>query len=361
MAGARSLRREVSVEHPVFRLFRSMPGDHVREEFLAHVTATGEPESFPGIHPGPLDKAEPFRKLATFAIERQKRPGRDMAYCPMCHQPNKYIEGSFVYLTRLEAVAAIGHECASKENRVAAEKDYRARRDQRAEEDHLLVDLPLVARKLEVLRRVRPSAVEALRVFRLLRKDAPDAVRQLRNVKSKGARLTVAETIDAELAEIGPSGFKGTSGKQTRDVVFGVLAGTMAVNNDYNPVAELDRIERVLKVYPACTSEEEALEEICRWSDRERRWASTSLRRADVEYRKFQSRMVDYCSFFSAENIARIDAWTSHPEHPAGFRIRRTEKAGSVAVSITSYGDRFKAVISSVMEAHGIEWPVANQ
>ena len=183
MAGARSLRREVSVENPVFRLFRSMPGDHVCEEFLAHVATTGEPESFPGIHPGPLDKAEPFRKLATFAIERQKRSGRDMAYCPMCHQPNKYIEGSFVYLTRLEAVAAIGHECASKENRVAAEKDYRARRDQRAEEDHLLVDLPLVARKLEVLRRVRPAAVEALRVFspspeRCSRRGPPTSGRQ---------------------------------------------------------------------------------------------------------------------------------------------------------------------------------------
>ena len=246
MANARPLRCEIAVEHPRFQLFKDMPGDYLAEEFLAHISTTGVPESFRGIHPGPLDKTEPFRKLATFSIDRLKRPDGDMAYCPMCHQPNKYLEGAFVYLTEMKAVAAIGHECAAKENRAAADKEYRARRDQRAEEDYLLANLPHVAHKMNAIRAVRPAAAEALRVFRLLRKDAPDAVRQLRAIKQKGARLTVAETIDAKLADIGPSGFKGSSGKQTRDVVFGSLAGTTAVINDFNPVAELNRIEAVL-------------------------------------------------------------------------------------------------------------------
>lgn len=361
MANARPLRREIAVEHPLFRLFKDMPGDYLAEEFLAHIRTTGAPESFPGIHPGPLAKTEPFRKLAAFSIDRMKRPDGDMAYCPMCYQPNKYLEGALVYLTDLKAIAAIGHECAAKENRAAADKDYRARRDQRAEEDYLLANLPHVARKLASISEVRPAAVEALRVFRLLRKDAPDAVRQLRAIKQKGARLTVAETIDAKLAEIGPSGFKGSSGKQTRDAVFGVLAGTTAVINDFNPVSELNRIETVLRAFPECRSEDEALEAICRMLDAERKWATTRLRQTDSDFRKFQARMADFCAFFATANIARIDAWTQHPEHPSRFRIQRAEQRGSVILSISSYEDRFRAIIAPVIESYRAEeWPFAD-
>lgn len=358
MAKARPLRREIAVEHPRFQLFKDMPGDYLAEEFLAHISTTGVPESFRGIHPGLLDKTEPFRKLAAFSIDRMKRPDGDMAYCPMCHQPNKYLEGAFVYLTNLKAVAAIGHECAARENRAAADKDYRARRDQRTEEDYLLGNLPHVGLKMNVIVAVRPAAAEALRVFRLFRKDAPDAVRQLRAIKQKGARLTVTETIDAKLAEIGPSGFKGSSGKQTRDVVFGSLAGTTAVINDFNPVAELNRIEAVLKVFPPCGSEEDALEAICRMPGAERKWATTRLRQTDIDFRKFQARMADFCAFFTAENIARIDAWTQHPEHPSRFRIKRAEQQGSVILSISSYEDRFRAVIAPVVASYQSgEWP----
>lgn len=360
MVDARPLRREIAVNPPLFRLFKNMPGDHLAEEFIAHIHTTGAPESFPGIHPGPLAKTEPFRKLAAFSIERMKRPDDDMAYCPMYHQPNKYLEGALVYLTDLKAIAAIGHECAAKENRAAADKDYRARRDQRAEEDYLLANLPHVARKLASISEVRPAAAEALRVFRLLRKDAPDAVRQLRAIKQKGARLTVAETIDAKLAEIGPSGFNGSSGKQTRDAVFGVLAGTTAVISDFNPVSELNRIETVLRAVPECRSEDEALEAICRMPDPERKWATTRLRQTDSDFRNFQARMADFCAFFATANIARIDAWTQHPEHPARFPIKRGEQRGSVILSISSYEDRFRTVIATVIESYQAEWPFAD-
>jgi hypothetical protein len=360
MANARPLRREIAVEHPLFRQFKDMPGDYLAEEFLAHIRATGAPEVFPGIHPGPLDRAEPFRKLAEFSIARMKRPDGDMAYCPMCHQPNKYLEGAFVYLTELKAVAAIGHECAAKENRTAAEKDYRARRDQRTEEDYLLANLPHVVRKMDAIRAVRPAAAEALRVFRLLRKDAPNAVRLLRAIKQAGARLTIAETIDATIAEIGPSGFKGSSGKQTRDAVFGVLAGTTAVINDYNPMAELSRIEAILKAFTECGSEYDALEAICRMPDAERKWATSRLRQTDGDFRKFQARMADFCAFFTAENISRIDAWTQHPEHPARFRIKRAEQQGAMILSISSYEDRFRVVIAPVIESYRAEWPFAD-
>ncbi len=357
MANARSIPHDQAAKHPVFRLFKEMPGQYLIDEFLTHIRTTAEPESFAGIHPGPLDKAEPFRKLAPFSVDRRKRTNGDMAYCPMCHQPNKFLEGAFVYLPRLQAVAAIGHECAAKETRAAAERDYRARRDRQFEEDYLLANLPHVPVKLAAITQVRPAAAEALRVFRSLRKDAPAALRQLRSAKQQGARLIVAETIADNIIAIGPSGFKGSKGRQTRDTMFGLLAGTTAVINDYNPVAELYRIEQVLKLYAAYPTEEAALDAVCGMTDAERQWATTRLRQTDDAFRKFQNRIEDFCAFFSAENIARISAWTGHPEHPAPFRITRTAKPGAVIVTIRSADDRFYMAIAPVIEAHRADWP----
>lgn len=357
MANAQPIQQNQTAEHPILRLFKDMPGQYLIDEFLAHVRSTAEPESFAGIHPGPLDKTEPFRKLAPFSVDRRKRADGQMAYCPMCHQPNKFLEGAFVYLPRLQAVAAIGHECAAKETRDAAERDYRARRDRQIEEDYLLANLPRVPAKLAAIEQVRPAAAEALRVFRLLRKDAPTALRQLRAVKQQGARLIVAETIDDNIVAIGPAGFKGSSGKQTRDIAFGILSGTTAVINDYNPIAELDRIKQVLQLYAGHPTEDAALNVICSMTDAERQWATTRLRQTDDAFRKFQSRIADFCAFFSPENIGRIGAWTSHSEHPAPFRITRTEKSGAVIVTIRNADDRFYVAIAQVIAAHRANWP----
>lgn len=359
MANARPIRHDRAAEHPVFRLFKDMPGQYLIDEFLAYVRSTAEPESFTGIHPGPLDKAEPFRKLAPFSVDRRRRADGDMAYCPMCHQPNKFLEGAFVYLPRLQAVAAIGHECSAKETRAAAERDYRARRDRQIEEDYLLANLPHVPAKLAAIEHVRPAAAEALRVFRLLRKDAPTALRQLRATKQEGTRLIVAETIADNIVAIGPAGFKGSSGKQTRDITFGLLDGTTAVINDYNPVAELDRIRQVLQLYANHPSEVAALDAVCKMTDAERKWAMTRLRQTDDSFRKFQSRIADFRAFFARENIDRIGAWASHPEHPSPFKITRTEKSGSVVVTIRNSDDRFYAVIAPVIEAYRADWPSA--
>src|SRR5258708_3269815 len=84
-----------------FRAFRTPPGQYLVEEFLAHIRQTGQPETFPGLHPGPIAKTEPFLLLRPFEIHRRKRPKGNLAPCPMC-QPNKYLRGSLIYLPDLE-------------------------------------------------------------------------------------------------------------------------------------------------------------------------------------------------------------------------------------------------------------------
>lgn len=65
MANAQPIQQNQTAEHPIFRLFKDMPGQYLIDEFLAHLRTTAEPESFAGIHPGPLDKTEPFRITRT--------------------------------------------------------------------------------------------------------------------------------------------------------------------------------------------------------------------------------------------------------------------------------------------------------
>jgi len=198
-----------SSDAPKYRKFTRAPGRDFVEQFLNHIKNAGQPETFPGLHPGPLEKDEEFIKLKPFAIDRKKRPERDKAPCPMCHQTNKFLAGDLAYFPRLEAVAAIGHCCAAKEIREAAEREYKVRTTRDAEEELLLQKLPLVSAYLGVLERARLSAIEAERAFRQFRKGASGIHRQLRAVKNAGGRLIVVERIENEVTASGPAGYGG--------------------------------------------------------------------------------------------------------------------------------------------------------
>jgi len=122
--------------------------------------------------------------------------------------------------------------------------------------------------------------------------------------------------IKGEIAAVGPSGFKGGSGIQTRDIGFGILSGTTAVISDYNPLSELDRIAAVLRRHDRGSTEGAALDYTASLSDNERRRAAIELREADRAFYKFSHRLDDFCAFLALDNIERISAWASHREHP---------------------------------------------
>lgn len=340
------------------RLFKDRPGKYLVEDFLAHVRTTGQPETFPGIHPGPLDKTEPFLKLAPFGVPRPKRPRGDMVPCPMCHQANKYLSGALVYLPRLQAIAAIGHECSDSDTRLAADREYRARRDREQEEDYLLANVPVIPARLAMLKELQPVAREALGIYRAFRKKAPSVQRQLRDIRQRGARLIVTETIEGDLASVGPSGFRGGGGIQTRDVGFGVLAGATAVISDYNPLSELARIVAMLRRHDQGSREEATLDYAASLNDAERRRAVIELREADRAFYKFRDRLDDFCAFFSPDNIERISAWASHPEHPAPFLIRHSTVDGVAVVLIKTRDEHFVARPGVATARPAVSWPM---
>jgi hypothetical protein len=322
-----------STEQPRFQVFRGIPGRDFIEAFKAHVRETGQPETFEGLHPGPLAKTEPFEKLTPFDLDGRKRPEGDLAPCPMC-QPNKYLHGVLAYFPRLQAVAAIGHCCADKETLAAAERGYRERRTQEQEEDYLLAELPLVHARLALIEQVQPAAAEALRAYRQFRSQAPEIQRLLRAAKKAGGRLAVSERIASEAIAGGPVGFRG-GGQNTRDVDFGVLRGSIAVAVNYDPVRELDRIVGLLLPHDRGEAEETAIEYIAALDVGARHRATVNLREAESSYGKWRSRLADFCAFFAPENINRIRSWASHPAHPQPFTATATAgKDGSLACQI---------------------------
>ena len=336
---------------PHFRSFKERP-DHLVREFREHVKKTGAPETFHGIHPGPINKSERFEKLAEFDIDRKKRVDGDMAYCPMCPQANKYLRGVFIYLIDLQAVAAIGHECAAQETRNAADAEYRRRQTRRDEEDYLLEHLPLVGRKLAAVERVRPAALEADRVLRLLRQKAPKMVRLLREARRNGGKLIVTETISREMAELGPAGFKGSGGQQTRNIDFGVLSGAVAVSDAFKPLARIDDIRSVLSTYAGLNSEEEALDKICDMTDAVRGKTVEVLKEADDKLQKFERDMGGFCEFFSQDNIGRINKWGDHPKNVVAINITRNEIAGAVSLVIREDGESSYIRIADTVRAY---------
>jgi hypothetical protein len=239
----------------------------------------------------------------------------------MC-QPNKpkYLHGSLIYLPSLQAVAAIGHCCADKENLAAATREYNERIKRNDEEDYLLAHIPLVPAYLSVLERVRPAAREAERIYREFRKAGAVFQRPLRLVQKVGGRLAVEEQLAVQPGA--PAGLRTRqSSFTTREIEFGFMCGLIALTGDYNPVRELDRIVAAVTPHNHGDSGEAALDYIAPLDSLSRHAATVKLRQAPKDYSRFRRRLADFCAFFTPDNIRLIHQWASHPAQPEPFSV----------------------------------------
>lgn len=342
---------------PSYRTFSSRPGKYIIDEFLSHVRETDSPETFAGLYTAPLGHGEPFEKLKDFEVNRKKRPDRDMAPCPMCHSPNKYLNGELVYLPRLKALAAIGHECADPKNREIATREYRERSVRDCEEGFLLAELPLVQRRLVVAHRLRNAASAILLLYRTIRRKASTMQHQLRQVKNQGGRLTVMEKVGDDIAAIGPDGFGRSRGLNAREVSFGQLNGSILATSNYNPAAELSRVIDKLQPYGSAVSEEAALDLIVGWSAADRHRAYADTRYAGAQFKKCAARMREFVEFFEPDNIRRIAKWAAHPDHPRPFRIKRIEKDGVSKLILRNDEEHLVVDIDPNITPPRLNWP----
>ncbi|MDB5724292.1 MAG: hypothetical protein JWQ16_1046 [Novosphingobium sp.] len=312
---------------PFERLAWPVPRDLV-ERICAHIAATGEPEGLAELHGGPISKDEPFLIVRDVSIARGRRADGGMAPCPMC-QPNKFLDGRLVWFTQLEALAAIGHCCANRETRIAAEREFRAREAKARTEDFLLQVLPGLAALRADHAAIAPRAAATQAVFERFRHTGAAFQRALRQAIKGSGLLSVAEVIGPRM-QGGPSGLR-TAGStvETRDVSFGILSGPAAVASRCHIADDLAAIGGLLDGFPAIADEDSALDYLAGLDDASLLACERGLRDIQKKFAEIGVRLNDIASFFTAANAKRITAWGSHRD--ASFRMRASCRLARLA------------------------------
>lgn len=306
------------------RRFSSRPTKLVVEQFKEHLAKTNHPESFEGIYLDRIAPDQPFVILHEFELKQERREAGDMAFCPMCFRRDQYLQGRLVFLPSLEAIAAIGEDCAEKGTAQKAKELRKFETQRTVEEDFLIENLGsvsgLITRALELV----PRAKEAQGVFRKLRSKATRFVGSLRRLRREDFNLVVYEDTSANDPYRDP-----LFANPIRRVHFGTLNGSIAVKADWRPVDELNASLRILNVLPQTSDEEETFEQICNMSDQERHWAYAQLRQEVRRLSKIEDQIEEFKGFFDADNLERIAKWASHKSQPDKFLLRH---------SMTDYG-----------------------
>lgn len=333
--------------------YSSRPTLLLNEAFDKHIRATAQPETFPGLHPGPISPKEPFVKLYEFEISGQRRSDGQYAPCPMC-QPNKFLKGWLVWLPNIQAIAAIGHCCADKANIEEADRRYKAEKELRSDEDFLLRTLPLVPRILATVKALESIANEALHAYQVFRRDGATFHKALRRA-SKTGRLTQAESVTDEMSATGPAGV-GRGGKG-RTIDFGIIQGMTVLLSNYHPVADLARVYRLCEHYNIGDTESAALEYLVSLDNQERRNAVDRLAKIPTEYKRFQNRMRDFLGFFTPENISGINAWASHPANPNPFSAELARRTDGWCLILRTNHETFRVIVHSTLWNHDVQLP----
>jgi hypothetical protein len=292
-----------------WRPFKDRPTGIWIDETVQRIKDTAEPEGIVSLFRNQIPKDAKFRTLKhLITIDGKKRPKGDNAPCPMC-TPNRFLTGSLVWFPDLQFCAFIGNCCANDDVLAEAEKErkWRERRDE--EETYLLAALRLVGPKLAVLEGLKSVALEATRSYRKIRTGVPLVHDQLRKIKQEyGGQLTLTEMMRDEANEnedyFGPSGYKGR-GKdavETRDHTFGSFTGHIAVIKDYNPLKELETMQRKLTAIAVHDSEYESMESIVNMTEKERHAAVVMLSDVDESIERFRARLMDLASFYTRQN-----------------------------------------------------------
>jgi len=341
---------------PSFELFEAMPARVYVDRVRAHVAQTALPETFPGLHPGPIARDEPFRILSPISVPRDKRPTGDKAPCPMC-QPNKFYEGKLVYFFRLQAVGIIGHCCASALTRNAALVEYEQREAQERAEEYLLTNLPKVmgihTRALELL----PAAREAQRIYGRFRKEAGKFHQALRRAIRGSGELTVTEIMRSS-DTVGPAGMR-TSGStiQTRDVRFGIMAGEAVVAARCSIISDLEQCIAVLEAFLCGSHEDDVIDFVVALPDDDKPLAAKRLEAAIEALTEVGQRLVSFRAFFSAANLERINRWGEHKDAPITISVSLTDLGGSRRGKIFdlagSEGRGFRVIIEPELWVEG--------
>jgi hypothetical protein len=361
---SRGLKSSSSKPQLPWRPFKDRPTGIWIDETVARIKETAQPEGIESLYRNHIPKSARFRTLKhLITIDGGKRPDGDNAPCPMC-TPNRFLTGSLVWFPDLQFSAFIGNCCANDDVLAEAEKErkWRERRDD--EESYLLAALPLVGPKLEVLENLKSMALEATRSYRKIRTGVPLVHDQLRRMKQEyGGQLTLTQIIRDEATEnddyFGPAGMKGR-GKdavETRDHTFGSFSGHIAVIKDYNPVKELETMNRKLLAIAVHGSEADAMNFIITMTEKERHVAVVILRDVEESIQKFRMRLFDLASFYTSANAENFNAFFTSELNNIYYKVEFSTVHGQPRLAFKRGGSTYELLRGSWADKIDFKWP----
>jgi hypothetical protein len=359
-----TLKRKTDSTTLPWRQFKDRPTQIWIDETVQRIKESSVPEGIDSLYRNQIPKDAKFRTLKhLITIDGKKRPKGDNCPCPMC-TPNRFLTGSLVWFPDLQFCAFIGNCCANDDVLAEAEKERKWREKRDTEESYLLAALPLVGPKLAVLYKLKPVALEAVRAYRKIRTGVPLVHDQLRKVKQEyGGQLTLTQIIRDEQDEnddyFGPAGLKGRGkdGIETRDYTFGSFTGHIAVIKDYNPVKELETMNRKLLAIATHGSEAEALNFIVTMTDKERHIAVVILRDVEEGIIKFKSRLKDLALFFTRENAENFNAFFTNELNSIYYRVEFTTIRGQPSLRFKRGSSTYDLIRGSWAEKLDFNWP----
>ncbi|WP_027052794.1 hypothetical protein [Mesorhizobium erdmanii] len=305
---------------------------HLRDQFIEHVKQTYQPETFPGLYWGRLNKNEPFEIIHMFAVDRKKRPEGDYIPCPMCQRREKFLEGSFVFIFSRQCIAVIGHDCASAEVKHAAFSKKKQDDERRQQEDFLMARLMHVPSMLRELEALKPIATEIESVFHDFRRQAPTIQRVLRQVRKTGGEYILTEMIDNEAARYDDRLPK----KVARDSHFGSLRGDALVRTSCKFLVELRKYEQWLLSFAGCEDETAAMDMTIGLL--ERKEAAKAVQYIGTAGRKLgwlRYEMSAACFFFAEGHVEDLREWSRDRLQPNPFEVDRQVRNDGTAVILS--------------------------
>jgi len=157
----------------------------------------------------------------------------------------------------------------------------------------------------------------------------------------------------------GPAGFKDRSkdGIETRDFTFGSFTGHIAVIKDYNPVKELETMNRKLLAIAAHGSEGEALNFIVKMTERERHVAVVILRDVEESIQKFKTRLKDLASFYTRANAENFNAFFTSELNNIYYKVEFATIRGQPRPTFKRGGSTYELLRGSWADKLDFIWP----
>ena len=291
----------------------------------------GLPEEIVGLTWQPPDfSADGHKIIHAFAIDRKKRPGRDLIPCAICSgERPKFLDGAILWSPD-RYLRVIGHVCAARPEHFG-EARYRVLREKSKQEQLDRAALDWLQAQICGLQKLRSDVETLRRVALFIEKESRsffNGVRPLAEflanvVKREGGRLTFSQEISGTRRSVYE--ISGSRSDRYEDLTAGFVRGGQFVMRP-NKVRseELLSLQSAMERLPSGDSDTALSLLIDRGGEHEVTTIAGLALRAVQRAAQFGEQCADAFAFIADENLTTLKSWGADARAPLRFTMLRS-------------------------------------